>query len=1022
VFRDAEQIVRFWQAVEVFSPQPLPGPNLRENVTDVRPGDPMPWEAGGRLAARPPAAGKVWRHQVFGGVFDLSGVGDALRIVYGDDQVAAETAETAETAGTTGAGRPPRGQSALFACTLDADGVLDDEPAISRCAQVLGDIVADDAAAGGPTAAAGESGALAGRPLSGDDLRDFAARLAERLGVAALLQPRGLRVRSYQAPAGAGEADEPPGRLLRSSFDSDLGLVAGALRAGSGGAALAAFLGGGAAVGMDDSQDDPDDGAGRGGRIDVRREPLVVRDGCAPGQIPPGRWPAAGPLARSEQFAVNEIIRSPGLFAVHAPPGTGTVPVFSDLVAAIVVERGRRLAQLPSPAAAFGRSRSWGPHAVRAPVPALTGFEIVLAAPGEDTRLADIGERWRDSAAETDYFPATARLADSDGTWALITARLGDRADRRAFVERFWHGTVRGTDVLFRAGESMPAALRRLKNEAVSWPAAVARFRTALAEVSALSSERTVAAAAITRLSHLEHACEQASRALEAAEQRCADLTEREPELRDNLVTAEERRRASLADLAARRQEDSVPGATLAGRLRAGFDWVAARGSHQGLRSACAEATRQRDAALRDEQALRAGLAGARQAVAAAEAAAAKLASDMARLQEPVTQARQRWGDQVPDGPSQAETDDAALIERREKSPAWADEEYTAARTELFLAALALHKALIAAEAETFERDLGALMDLLSSGGEQPPEVALAAWQSFFLVVPVVRVAFEDVGSLFAGLGRGSVGWLLAAAAGRLAPQQVLGGLWRASQAVLAGDAEREEPTVVLPRAGRQALAEARGAAGGWAPGLTSAQLLADRTARYGTWLPAGAGDGDGIWVGTPLCLVRASPTTAGDWRDGLLVPGAPDRDRIPLPIARRPALNGNQLHVHPGCADQGQQVARVGGEDVVPVLGEAHHGRVDGVRDARAGQQHPGAPAQGVIHGNDFHAVQQPGNRNRAASPATPYLRDDRAIGERDASRHELVLHPGGNVAFTAFGGYEGAGVQDQHQSVPVR
>jgi len=135
----------------------------------------------------------------------------------------------------------------------------------------------------------------------------------------------------------------------------------------------------------------------------------------------------------------------------------------------------------------------------------------------------------------------------------------------------------------------------------------------------------------------------------------------------------------------------------------------------------------------------------------------------------------------VPDGPSQAETDDAALIERRENSPAWADEEYATARTELFLAALALHKALIAAEAETFERNLGALMDLLAAGGGQPPppEVALATWQSFFLVVPVARVAGGDAGSVFNGLGRGSLGWLLTASAGRLAPQQVVGGLWR---------------------------------------------------------------------------------------------------------------------------------------------------------------------------------------------------------------------------------------------------
>ena len=32
-------------------------------------------------------------------------------------------------------------------------------------------------------------------------------------------------------------------------------------------------------------------------RIDVRREPLVVRDGCAPERIPAGRWPSDEALA-----------------------------------------------------------------------------------------------------------------------------------------------------------------------------------------------------------------------------------------------------------------------------------------------------------------------------------------------------------------------------------------------------------------------------------------------------------------------------------------------------------------------------------------------------------------------------------------------------------------------------------------------------------------------------------------------------------------------------------------------------
>jgi hypothetical protein len=651
-----------------------------------------------------------------------------------------------------------------------------------------------------------------------------------------------------------------------------------------------------------------------GDRVDVRREPLVVRDGCAPDRIPAGRWPSDDPLVRSEQFAVNEALAclargggardaGGGLFCVHAPPGTGVAQVFGDLVAAIVTERARRIADLPDPAAAFAPPRTWGVHAVAAPAADLTGFEIVLAAPGETApgagplglTLPPLGTRWRDRAVRADYFASTARLSDGVGAWAMLAARLGDSAANRAFAERWWHGAVRGTDVLFPAGESMTAALRQLKGKAADWQAAVAWFRSALAKAESLATERMRVAAALTRLSGLELACEEASCAAEEAQARLAGLTAGEPAARDAVSAAEGEYRASLAalgahqlarptvntvtpqGLAALRSRGALSVALAGGvrRSRNLRDWAVAR---RTLRAACAVAEQRLDAALRDAAALRGEVTAARAAAAAGTAEVARLAAEMAPLAEAVTAARQRWGDHVPAGPSQAETEDPALIEWRETMAPWADEEYANARAQAFVAALELHKALIAAQAEVFEANLAALMEFISAGpvsaaspvpgstlpaesgpdGARPADVLLAAWRSFFLVVPVVRVPFEAAGALLRGLRPGALGWLLAAgqpvAAAQPADGQPAAGMTGPvrffDRAVFAGDGVQAED------------------------------------ARYGTWLPAGPPadaappkDTGPRWVGMPLRVVRGQDRGTVDQRndfdyDGLLIVG----------------------------------------------------------------------------------------------------------------------------------------------------
>jgi len=650
-------------------------------------------------------------------------------------------------------------------------------------------------------------------------------------------------------------------------------------------------------------------------RIDVRREPLVVRDGCAPARTPPGRWPADEALVRSEQFAVNEAIAcladATGVFGVHAPLGTGVAEVFGDLVAAMVIERARRIADLADPSAAFGEGHGWGAHMVTAPAPELAGFEIVLATPETPGVLArpglglpPIGAAWRDRVASADYFASTARLANGVGAWAMLAARLGDRPTNRAFAERWWHGAFRGTDVLFPAGESMAAALGRLKGTAIYWPACVTWFRAALGRVQQLADERMEVAVALMRLSRLEQACEDASGAVEAARATLAGLEAREPAARDAAGTAEEEYRATLATLGAhdlgRPQATTVTSqgvaalrsrealsVAVAGGVRRGRNWRKWQAARRELRAACTAAEQRWEQALRAAEALRDQVAEARAVVTDRVAEESRLATEMEPLATVVALARERWGGCVPVGPSQAETEDPALIEWRETSAPWGDDEYARARAEAFIAALELHKALIIAQADVFEANLAALMDLISADpadddacDDELTEVREAAWRSFFLVAPVVQVPVEAAGTLYEGLTPGALGWLLAAGADQLAAEDVPGLLRWFRRAVFAGD-------TVLAASGPE-LAEAVGLP---VPRQATAQDLADGMVRYGTWLAAApsveSAEGPDAepcgaqprWVGTPLRVVRGQDRSTVNRRndltyDGLLVTG----------------------------------------------------------------------------------------------------------------------------------------------------
>ncbi|MFB7469102.1 AAA domain-containing protein [Streptomyces sp. NPDC056224] len=188
----------------------------------------------------------------------------------------------------------------------------------------------------------------------------------------------------------------------------------------------------------------------------------------------------------------------------------------------------------------------------------------------------------------------------------------------------------------------------------------------------------------------------------------------------------------------------------------------------------------------------------------------------------------------------------------------WSDEAWSTARSDLFLRALDLHRAFVAGAAKRVRGNLQVLMELMAgTNGHVPDEEVEHAWQTLFLLVPVVSTTFSSIGSMFARLGRESIGWVLVDEAGQATPQAAVGALWRARRAVLVGDPLQLEPVVTMPTALQRRLLRAYGVGEQWLPSATSAQAVADRTNRYGTYLPAPDADDDPVWVGSPLRVHR---------------------------------------------------------------------------------------------------------------------------------------------------------------------
>ena len=882
------QILTCWWLLEMFSPQPMPKTTSRatrpENlqVIEWTPQVPLPWRS-----LPPPKRGYAWRHEVYLGVYRLEETYEWLHEAFRDDDDAYDP-------------RPP-GCSACVGMVLDQNGRLVPGSAVlSSALWAVGRIAAQcrsrdgvvitlgwmekfaaaqeqltevfDAVEGRRRQAVGAQRPPAQDPGSLDDLMRAAQRICG-IGELSDLATNRILIKSVQTSM-KNTDEETDLEFLNSLFLEDLGKVWQAAATGAApGSALEAYL-----TRRSDIR--------TSNRIDVITNPQVVTRGASIDRLPLGRWPAnpAHSLALSQQFAVNQALddlaTTRGLMGVNGPPGTGKTTMLRDLLAGNVVERASRLAALSHPEQAFtGAEHRWqNPNGWKCSIPQLrsefTGFEMVVASANnaavenitnEIPARNAISDPWADRA---DYFAdiATCILQETkpvdpeDGNtpqapasteaWGLVAARLGNRKNRGGFRSEFWFDKmIRGTkDRDPETPKRMQTLLKEWANDpdqVRSWDQARQEYRRAEQRVRDLIEERRLASERLATLPELEGQRRELRVAVNMLE------TDREAtgiqlqELQQQVRRADE----ELQVAASRRQREmeSKPGIleiifTLGRTIR---EW----------RIRFQATADQLDATEKNHRELLAREQGIRERLLRVGKEHVTRAHQLNQVTDRLNQTRvecvrdaERFGAGYP-GQDWVE-------DQREIRAPWLDPELDQARSDLFLAALRLHEDFLANTAKQMTRWLGAAVDVV--GGQHPRELEsdklLAAWQLFFLVVPLVSTTFASFGRMFGSLEGETLGWVLIDEAGQASPQQAVGAIWRARRVVAVGDPLQLQPVVAIPKKVQLDIATSCGVSEDWLPPQVSVQSLADRVGKFGTTLEQGERD---VWVSAPLKVHR---------------------------------------------------------------------------------------------------------------------------------------------------------------------
>lgn len=588
----------------------------------------------------------------------------------------------------------------------------------------------------------------------------------------------------------------------------------------------------------------------------------AVRRVLAPFKFPTASWPGKGryPLAPLQQCAVNialSELKNGGILAVNGPPGTGKTTLLRDIVAAVITERAKVLATYADPEDAFSHSgyqlkRGGAFLHMYAVDKRLRGFEIVVASSNNKAvENVSVELPGRDAVAEDSfqggYFSTVSDALFSDETWGMISAVLGNAANRSRFRQIFWwdkdcgmQGYLRqacGAPVFYTDdnGKQRTPSVILKENPPADHAAALIRWKQAQKRFFQIRKSVAMRLENLQKIHNLyDDICRRHAR--------IDEMQTRLPQL--------EAQRGSLGEALLLAQTTFADKQSLLNSISAEFASVEAEkpGFFRRLFSphtyrAWAARYTQSDKKMRLAQAELDQAKSHYDAVAAQKATVKKHLDEYAgaiqNLSNELTQLTKQYA-------ALASTHSGNFVDgaffskshaEQQTTPPWLDAETAKLRGDLFEAAVALHKAFVDGAAKQIRHNCGIFLEnygAKSLGSPEKDSLIADLWTTFFLIVPVVSTTFASVGTMFSGLGQEGLGWLLIDEAGQALPQAAVGALLRSQRAVVVGDPLQIEPIVVLPESLTEKICKNFSVDPTiYNPPGASVQTLADRSTGY---------------------------------------------------------------------------------------------------------------------------------------------------------------------------------------------